>query len=189
MARKRMLNTFKLAAELGPYDEYPALPDGVDPQLCLSRNDRQQPFFLVCEKDTVLIQMAGTATIEFRNSAVNYFKCAVGDHIYVPAGTPHRISPHETSIHYRYKAEKCGLEAVAWYCAQCESEIARDTWDTAVELPQEGYLRATTAFNANSEMRKCKRCGTTHPLLDLAGYRWSDIARELRDGGEAEEAW
>ena len=54
MVRKRAFNIFQQAREAGPYDEYPVLPAEIDPQLHLSRNDRPQPFFLICERDTVL---------------------------------------------------------------------------------------------------------------------------------------
>ena len=40
MPRRRMQQTFKLAAGVGFFDEYPVLPDGVDPQLTMSRADR-----------------------------------------------------------------------------------------------------------------------------------------------------
>jgi 3-hydroxyanthranilate 3,4-dioxygenase len=184
-----MLNTFKQAVDAGPYDEYPVLPPGVDPQLFLSRNDRPQPFYLVCEKDTMLIQMSGTGVVEFRDSSVNFFKTAPGDHIYVPAGTPHRITPNGVAIQYRYKAEQSGLEAVAWYCLHCGAALHRETWDTGDVLPQEGYLRATTAFNTDSAKRTCAACGHVHPTIDLDAFRWATIARELREGDSGDEQW
>src|SRR6185312_11278829 len=88
---------------------------GIDPQLHLSRNRVKQPFFLICEQDTMLAQMSGEARVEFRAGPVRYFDMTVGDFVYVPAGTPHRIVPKTESVHLRYKAEKPGLEAVAWY--------------------------------------------------------------------------
>src|SRR4051812_24014843 len=105
MARKRMLNTFKEAEAAGPYDEYPVLPADIDPQLHLSRNDRPQPFFLVCEKDTVLVQMAGRARVELRESSVLWWDVVPGDFLYIPGGTPHRILPDGVTVHYRYKAQ------------------------------------------------------------------------------------
>ena len=190
MARKRLVQTSRLVAGAGPYDEMPVLPEEVDPQLCLSRNDRQQPFFLICQRDCVLLQLSGRALIEFKASSVLHFNAVPGDYIYVPAATPHRISPVEEAIHYRYKAAKAGLEAVAWFCENCNAELHRVTWDTSEELPQEGYLRATTAFNEEQELRKCRVCGTAHPQLDLTGFRWKEIVRELRAEKEgAETLW
>ena len=39
MDRKRMLNGFKAAAEVGPYDEFPVLVPGIDPQVYLTDCD------------------------------------------------------------------------------------------------------------------------------------------------------
>ena len=180
MSRKRMLHTFKEAAGRGPYDEYPVLPPEVDPQLHLSRNDRPQPFFLICEKDCVLIQMSGKGKVEFRDSSVLWTSMVPGDFVYVPARTPHRILPEEPSVQHRYKARVAGFEAVCWYCPDCGKRIAIDKWDTAVELPQEAYLRAVRAFNDDAARRRCV-CGTVHPAIDLAPYRWEEIARELKE--------
>jgi len=186
MARKRMLQTFREAEQRGPYDEYPVLPQDVDPQLHLSRNDRPQPFHLVCEKDTVLVQMSGRGRVEFRDSSVRWFTATPGDFIYVPGGTPHRFLPDGVAAQYRYKAAVAGREEVRWYCEACDGLLASDSWDTAVELPQEGYLRATRAFNADAAVRTCADCGAEHPMVDLTPYRWGEIAAEIR--GEAESA-
>ena len=72
MARKPRFAAFDEAARRGPYDEYPMLPAGVDPQICLSRNDRPQPFFLICEHDTVLVNMSGVGRVEFPEGPVRY---------------------------------------------------------------------------------------------------------------------
>jgi 3-hydroxyanthranilate 3,4-dioxygenase len=181
MVRRMMSQAFEHAAERGPYDDYPVLPAGIDPQLCLSRNDRIQPFYLICQKDTVLIQMSGQARIRLRQSSVNYFNAVPGDHIYIPAGTPHRIEPtHGEALQYRVKAEPAGLEAVAWACEACDAELWRHTWDTAQRLSQEGWLDAVQAFNDDPQKRSCAACGHTHPPVDLTPYRWRDIAHELR---------
>ena len=188
MPRRRMLDTFDTAKELGPYDEYPVLSEGVDPQLHLSVNDRPQPFHLTCEKDCVLVQMSGKARVEMRDSSVLYFNLVPGDYAYVPAGTPHRIVPSEPSIQYRYKAEQAGLEAVSFYCDACGTVLLKDTWDTAEELPQTAYLRVVTAFNADESVRHCSRCGHAAAPVDLTGYRWGAIAEELA-APQTEEAW
>lgn len=168
MRRKNRFDTFKEAPQRGSYDEFPMLELGIDPQVHLSRNTVPQPFFLICEQDTVLAQTAGEARIEFRDSSVNYFNTALGDYVYVPGGTPHRIVPKTESIHLRYKAADPGLEAVAWYSSTGE-EIARVTWDCADELPQEAYLRASRDRG-----------------IDVSAFRWAEVAAEIRETEAAE---
>jgi nitrite reductase/ring-hydroxylating ferredoxin subunit/predicted RNA-binding Zn-ribbon protein involved in translation (DUF1610 family) len=179
MRRKNRFETYKEAASRGNYDEFPMFERGVDPQLHLSRNTVPQPFFLICEQDTVIAQMSGTAKIEFRNSPANYFNLALGDFVYVPGGTPHRIVPQSESIHLRYKAEHAGLEAAAWY--EGADEVGRIAWDCATELPQEGYLRACRTFNSDAKLRNGS------PEIDLAPFHWADIAAEVKEA-EAFEA-
>ncbi|NIB38373.1 hypothetical protein HBA55_02180 [Pseudomaricurvus alkylphenolicus] len=179
MARKRRFNTFKEGAKCSEYDEYPILTAGIDPQMHLSRSNHQQPFYLICQKDTVLAQMTGYGTLELKDSAMLYHDVKPGDHVYLPAGTPHRYTPSEESVQYRYKAENAGLEGVAWYCDNCGEELKREIWDTAIELPQQGYQRACEAFNASSADRHCNSCGTEHPKVNLELYRWTEITDEL----------
>ena len=102
MAREHMFLTFVEAANSGPYDERPMLPADIDLQIHLSRNDRPQPFFQICQHDTVLVVMAGKGRVQFKDSSVLYHHYEAGDFIYVPAGTPHRIVPDTESVHYRY---------------------------------------------------------------------------------------
>jgi nitrite reductase/ring-hydroxylating ferredoxin subunit len=173
MRRKNRFETYKEAAARGNYDEFPMLELGIDPQLHLSRNNVAQPFFLICEQDTIVTQMSGDARIEFRNSPANYFNMAIGDFVYVPGGTPHRLVPSTESIHLRYKAARPGLEAVAWYDG--DDEVARVTWDCAKELPQEAYLRACRAFNADPRLRQGL------PEIDLSPFRWDAIAAEVKE--------
>jgi 3-hydroxyanthranilate 3,4-dioxygenase len=156
------------------------LPDEIDVQLYLSRNDRPQPFYLVCEKDTLVAQLDGEGQIEFKGSSVNAFPLAPGDYIYVPAGTPHRLIPTSESVVLRYKPRNPGLEAVAWYCGGCGTEIHRDTWDTAKAISHEKYEEACHAFNDASERRTCADCGAVHDTLDLSPYRWEQIAADIR---------
>lgn len=184
MRRRRMQQTFKLAAEVGFFDEYPVLPGGIDPQLTISLADRPQPFFLVCEKDTIIVQMTGRARVEFKKTSVLFVATKPGDFVYVPAGTPHKFVPDEDCIFYRYKAEHAGLEAVAWYCESCGQEIHRVTWDTTQELPQEGYSRAISEFNEMESLRKCKACSRVHLPADAQGNRWVSIAKELRTSSD-----
>ncbi len=179
MAQKARFDAFDEGERHGPYDEYPILPPESDLQVCISRNDRPQPFHLLCEHDTVLVTMSGTGRVEFAEGPARYHSYEPGDFIYVPGGTPHRIVPAAPSVQLRYKAVDPGLEGVAWHCGSCGAEVAREVWDTAEELPQEGYLRACTAFNADVGRRKCPRCSTAHEAIDLAPYRWTDIAKEV----------
>lgn len=181
MARKQRFATFDEAAKRGPYDEYPMLPAGIDPQIHLSRNDRPQPFFLICQHDTVLVNMSGEGKVEFPDGPVRYHPLVPGDFVYVPSGTPHRIIPDGECVQLRYKPEHPGLEAVAWYCDGCGAELAREVWDTALEVSQEGYLRACRDFNATADRRKCAECGHTHDEIDLAPYRWEAVAAEVKD--------
>lgn len=180
MQRKNSFDTFKEAPARGPYDEMPMLELGIDPQVHLSRNAIPQPFFLVCEGDTMIVQMAGEARIEFRQSTVHSFDAEIGDFVYVPAGTPHRIVPKSPSIHLRYKAMLPGLEGVAWYADGSGDEISRVVWNCAGELPQEGYLRACRAFNADATLRGGL------PAIDLSPYRWAEVAAEIHDMDAAE---
>jgi len=173
MRRKNRFETYKEAAARGNYDEFPMLELGIDPQLHLSRNSVAQPFFLICEQDTIVTQMSGSARIEFRNSPANYFNMAIGDFVYVPGGTPHRLVPSTESIHLRYKAAHPGLEAVAWYDGN--DEVARITWDCAKELSQEAYLRACRAFNADASLRHGL------PPIDLAPFHWGEVGAEVKE--------
>ena len=178
-----MLHAFKEARNAGPYDEFPVLLEEIDPQLHLSRNDRPQPFFLVCEHDTVLVQMSGESIVEFKEAPVLYHTTEPGDFVYIPAGTPHRIIPRTESIHLRFKARNAGMEGVAWYCPQCGEEVWREEWDTAEDLPQEGYWRACQGFNTSKAKRTCRRCGAEHPGADITGTHWPETAAAVRGGG------
>jgi len=179
MNRSRALSIFQEAKAAGPYDEYPVLPPDIDPQLHLSRNDRPQPFFLVCEHDCVLTQMSGRATVFFKDTNVLRFTLRPGDFVYVPAGTPHRIVPETESIQVRYKAREAGWEGAAWYCEKCGAELWRSEWNTAEQLPQTGYWDSCKAFNQDIAHRTCTGCGTVAPTIDLNGFRWHDVATEL----------
>jgi hypothetical protein len=180
MAPDQTYLTYAKAVTSGPYDEQPTLPDSLDLQLTLSKNTRPQPFYLICEFDTILVAMSGRGRVLFKSSSVLQHDYGVGDLIYVPAGTPHRIMPSEESIHQRFKLPESELEGVAWFCENCGGELHRAVWQLADELPQEAYLRTCKAFSADAALRGCSTCDTTHPVVDLAEYRWQSIAEELR---------
>jgi hypothetical protein len=186
MRRKNRADLFAEAVARGNFDEMPILELGIDPQLHLSRNDVAQPFFLICEHDCVIAQMSGTARIEFRAASVNYFDLVLGDFVYVPGGTPHRLMPGSTSVHLRYKADDPGLEAVAWFSTVTGREISRTVWDCATELPQEAYLRACTLFNATPAMRTCQASGEVLPQIDLTPFNWQAVAQDIRASEKAE---
>ena len=185
MPREHMFLTYAEAAKCGPYDERPMLPSNIDLQIHLSRNDRPQPFFLICQHDTVLVVMSGEGRVQFKNASVLYHKYETGDFIYVPAGTPHRIIPDIESIHYRYKLPESELEGVAWYCEGCGSMLYRNVWKISDELVQEGYLRACQEFNADQERRTCRSCGERYPQIDLSPYRWRDVATSVKEAARA----
>jgi hypothetical protein len=182
MDRRRMLHTFKTALEVGNYEDVPVLPANVDPQLYMSRNTVAQPFYLICGKDTVVVQMSGTADVYLKDSTVNLFHMAVGDHVYVPAGTPHRVVPFEEGVQLRYKARSAGLEGIAWYCPGCDRELHRVEWDTTETVSQQVYYDACIAFNDNEALRRCTDCGAQHPRVDLEPFAsWQPLAEQLRN--------
>ena len=108
MNRRRMLHPFK--TELGEYEDAAVLPEDTDPQLYLSRNRQPQPFHLICSKDNVLSQLSGAAQVHLRDSSVNRFRMDVGDHVYIPAGTPHRIVPIAEGVTLRFQPLAAGLQ-------------------------------------------------------------------------------
>jgi 3-hydroxyanthranilate 3,4-dioxygenase len=177
--RKNALNLLKEQEKFSNFDEFPVLKDSVDPQLHVSVNSVDQPFFLICEKDCTLAALTGKARVHFHDSSVRYFDLGPGDNVYVPAGTPHRITTQEAGLHVRYKARLAGLEATAWYCDVCDSEVDRYTWDTGVSLPQAGYLAGVLRFNDSGERRTCKACRHVHPAIDVSPYRWADVVETL----------
>ena len=66
MERKRMLQLFKeLQTAWGSFDDFPALPPGIDPMPHISRNTISQPFFLVSDQDHTLINLTGEGEIWF----------------------------------------------------------------------------------------------------------------------------
>jgi len=181
LRRKNSLNLFREAPKLGAFDEFPVLRPDVDPQLHVSRGGVDQPFHLICAKDSVVALVSGCARVDFASGAVRHFDMEPGDFVYVPAGIPHRIHVLEAGIQLRYKAREAGLEAVAWMCAGCGTEIGRHVWDTASTLPQEGYLAACGRFNESDEARRCPKCGEVHAAVDLTHFRWAAVAAALRD--------
>jgi mannose-6-phosphate isomerase-like protein (cupin superfamily) len=177
--RKKTFQVWREAAKLGAYAEMPMLPEDKQVQVHLSRNDRPQPFYLICGKDSLLALMSGAAKVEFKGTAIDHFDLKLGSFVYVPAGAPHRIVPAETSIMLRYKQMQAGLEGVAWYCDNCDAEIYREVWDTEASVSQAKYAEISTRFAAEASLRKCRQCGSTHLAPDLAGLPWSEVVGEI----------
>jgi 3-hydroxyanthranilate 3,4-dioxygenase len=179
--RKKMVRTFDAARECCSYDELPVIAADRDPQVHLSRNDRPQPFHLICSRDTLLSQVSGHAILDLEYSPVRYHRLEPGDVVYVPAGTPSRIRSDEVSIHVRYKPLHPGWEAVAWFCATCGHEVHREEFDADEEIPQEVYWRACQAFNDDVDLRTCSQCFKEHDQVDLTGIRWLEVAQAIRE--------
>ena len=181
MMRKKTFQVWREAAKTGAYDEMPMLPDDKQVQVHLSKNDRPQPFYLVCGKDTLVSLMSGVANVEFSGTSVDRFALTPGSFVYVPAGAPHRIVPRETSVIMRYKQMHAGLEGVSWYCDNCDAEIYREVWDTAATLSQLKYDEVSSRFAADAALRTCRDCehaGTAdgpirRPIWqDFGGPKW-----------------
>lgn len=189
LARRRQFHLFKELPKLRAYDEFPLTSPSIDPQLHVSYNDVDQPFYLVCAKDCVLVQLTGKGRVLFRDSSVREFRTTSATYVYVPAGAAHRIIIDEPGGWLRYKAEDAGLEGVEWACADCGDLLYREVFDTADILPQLGWLTACQHFNQRHELRRCGTCATDHPEIDLSRFRWSAIAATIAADGELAEEW
>ncbi|MBF8721772.1 hypothetical protein [Pseudomonas guariconensis] len=181
LKRKNAFNLFRESSKMGNYDEFPMLRSEVDPQLHVSKNTLSQPFYLICEKDSVVTALSGNAQVHFKSMPVLYYDLTPGDFIYVPGGVEHRIVCEEESIHVRYKAKEAGLEAIVWHCESCGAELDRHTWSNETKLPQEGYSFGSNRFNEEVERRTCGDCGVVHPPVELSLFRWNDVAVALKD--------
>lgn len=185
ITRGRFQSAFELAQEIGPWDERPVAPPFADPQVYMSRSSGPQPFFLICEKDTIVMQVSGTAKAELRYTGVRHTRLEIGDVLYVPAGTPCRIVPSEECLLFRFKAINPGLEGVAWFCPSCDAEVWRHEFDAGLQPVQQAYLDGCQTFNADQALRTCGACQTVHPPVELTGYRWAEVIEALRAEAEA----
>ncbi|MBV8227512.1 MAG: hypothetical protein JO232_20235 [Verrucomicrobia bacterium] len=160
--------------------EYPLLSPDIDPQLHLRRNDRPQPFFLVCERDCVLTQMSGRATVLFKDANVLRFALRPGDFIDVPAGTPHRIVSESESIQIRYKAPvRQDGKAQRGTATNAGRSYGPRNGTPPTNSLRDGCWKSFEAFNQDAAHRTCAGCGTLAPAIDLSEFRWRDIAAEL----------
>jgi predicted RNA-binding Zn-ribbon protein involved in translation (DUF1610 family) len=74
-----------------------------------------------------------------------------------------------------------GDQAVAWYCARCGQEIARQAFPRAGRTGRfltRGCQPAIEAFNAAVERRRCAACGWEHP----PAYPFSPLDGASPDG-------
>lgn len=177
--RKNKFNFLKEAERLQSFDDFPMLRPEIDPQLHLSRNSVDQPFYLRCEKDMVLAQPTGASRIEFADGPTRYFDMEPGDYVYVPAGYGHRVRTSEPGILIRYKAREPGSETILWLCPDCGSEVHHCQIDGNAGPVQAGYAEACRTFNADAELRRCPACATGCPAIDLQPFRWDEVARAI----------
>ena len=179
LERKKTLNVFKEADRVwGSYDDYPVGPPGTDPMPHLSRNRVPQPFFLVCEADQVLIQMAGEGELYLKEQAVTAMHLEPGDTIYLPAGIPSRLVPRGENLQIRLKPYPPAREAVAWYCPGCGELVHARAIEG--QIPQEGYWEAVHLFNGDAALRTCPGCAAVHPPVELGDIAWAEVAAALR---------
>lgn len=187
MERTRECNVFEAGAVAQSCDEWPLVPAGVEPQVELSRHLVPEPFFQVLDHDSVLAVMAGDGRVEFRDSNVLWESLRPGDFVYVPAGTAHRVAPETELLTIRFAAAARERQAVAWYCESCGAEVGCFAWDASEALPQEGFLAAAEHHAREIAGRACSRCGAAPGALDLAPFRWSQLASDLREGAAGVE--
>lgn len=173
MPRRRMLQALDAAAAVGNYADLAVLPEDVDPQITVSRNWVDQPFYLAFEEDTVLAQMSGRCTVHLRESNVLNYPMAQGDHVYMPGGTPHRIRPDGEGVLIRYVTNEPALRAAMFVCEQCGAELYRLEWtqelvDDAVAI----YAEICRRFNEDSSRRSCQHCGAIAAEVALDALGW-----------------
>jgi 3-hydroxyanthranilate 3,4-dioxygenase len=180
MERTRETNVFAAGAEARACDEWPLVPAGVEPQVDISRSSVPEPFFNVFDHDTVIVAMVGYGQVDFHGANVLWEPLQPGDFVYVPAGIPARIVPAGELLTLRLTADARAAQGCAWFCEQCGDELFSFTWDAAAVTSQEGFLAATAAYQGEAARRECQRCSTRAPDLDLAGFRWGELAAARR---------
>lgn len=184
--RKNAFNMHREADKLSSFDEFPMLRPEVDPQLHVSRNSVDQPFHLICEKDTVVAQLNGASRLEFRDGPVRYYDLTMGDFAYVPGGYAHRLLTRSEGTVVRYKASIPGKETVVYICDNCDQEVGRHSW-SSTEIPaQRGYQTACETFNADADHRRCPECGAEAASIDLTPFRWAAVAERLLEPEDEE---
>jgi 3-hydroxyanthranilate 3,4-dioxygenase len=173
--RRKTLNVLKeIALAQGSYDEFPVAPAGVDPAPHLSRNTVPQPFWLVTEKDELLVTMSGTGQVSFKDAARTTMTLGPGDVVYLPARTPSRIVPDGELVQVRLKSVPPFTEAVAWYCDECDVLVHREEFST--DVPQRSYWNAVAEYNSDAALRTCRSCGHVHDPADMGDISWDAVA-------------
>ncbi|MEJ7635521.1 hypothetical protein [Aeromicrobium sp.] len=173
MARRRMVQAFQAAKDIGNYADVPVMPVDVDPQITLSRNSEQQPFFIAFEEDTVIALMSGSATVRMRDSNVNSWSMITGDHVYVPAGTPHLLEPNEESVLLRYIGNEPAYRAAVFACEACGGELHRLEWQQDLEVDAVAiYSEVVRRFNEDSTVRTCRSCSTVAAEISVERLGW-----------------
>lgn len=186
LVRQRFADVFSLAAAAGPSAFWPVMPAGLDPQFHVSGNDRDQPFHLVHDHDAILVHFSGRGAVRFPEGPVRHHALKPGDHVYLPAGLPYRVTVDEPSVQLLMKAAATAVEAVAFYCPRCGQLVDRVDFDAVAELPQRAYQRIVVAFNDDEARRHCAGCGTTHPAIDLGAFGWIRIAEAIETAAAAD---
>jgi mannose-6-phosphate isomerase-like protein (cupin superfamily) len=177
MTRRRMLQAFEAAKSIGNYADIPVMPVDVDPQITLARNTERQPFYLAFEEDTVIALMSGRATVRLRDTNVNYWPMMPGDHVYVPAGTPHRFEPAEESVVIRYIGNDPAYRAAVFACENCGNELDRLEWKQNLEVDATAiYTEVSQRFNQDLDRRTCAVCSTVADPVPLERLGWAPVA-------------
>ena len=186
MKAKRVVQLFEeVGSAWGSFDDFPALDPRVDPMPHLSRNIVSQPFFLASDSDQTLINVRGEGEIWFAGKPAERMRLIAGDSVYLPAGVPNRVITHTPSLQVRFKAHPPAREAAAWYCDDCGVVVHWHAIDAEVEIPQEEYWAAVSAFNADDALRRCGACGAQHPKADLGDIAWLEVAKAIREASPA----
>ncbi len=176
--RRKTLNVLKeVALAHGSYDDFPVAPAGVDPAPHLSRNTVAQPFWLVTQKDELLVTMSGEGQIRFKDADRTVMQLGPGDVAYLPARTPSRIIPDGEMVQVRLKALPPFTEAVAWYCERCDELLHSETF--TAEVPQRAYWNAVAAYNSSVQLRTCSSCGHVNPEAEIGDISWNSVAEAL----------
>jgi 3-hydroxyanthranilate 3,4-dioxygenase len=180
--RRKTLNVFRETARLwGSYDDFPVAPAGVDPSPHLSRNQVPQPFYLVTARDEVLVTMAGTGEVRFRDQGCTVLAVGPGDVAYLPARIPARIVPHGELVQVRLKGNPPFTEAAAWYCDNCGALMHRVEFTS--DVPQGAYWEAVAGYNSQAGQRTCPACGHEHDQAELGDIVWNAVADALEGTG------
>lgn len=180
MERTREANVVEVAGEAQSCDEWPITPAGVEPQVEISRAQVREPFFHVFDHDTVIAILAGRGEVELRGRRPWWELLEPGDFVYVPAGVPARLSPVEPLSVLRFTADERHLQACAWFCDDCGTELARFTWDASSAVAQEGFGAAMQHYANELAGQPCARCGALAEPADVSPFRWAELAEQLR---------